>query len=588
MTELIDLYTPWGKKTKNEELPLNEYPRPQLVREHWQNLNGTWEYSLTQSEGQPDTFDGDILVPFSPESLLSGVQRSVTPEDILWYRRTFTVEKNSNEKVILHFGAVDQLCEVFVNHQLVGRHEGGYWPFSYDITEALEEENELLVKVVDLSDNPIYAFGKQKQEHGEIWYTPQSGIWQTVWLEVVPETYIKDLVLTPNFDGSQVGITINTSQPFQTGHLIIKSDSEIVYEGTISKEENWIYLPDFIPWTPDMPHLYELEITVDEDAVKSYFGMRKFSVGKNKKGQTVPMLNDEPIFFNGLLDQGYWSDGLYTPPSDEAMIWDIQKMKDLGFNMLRKHIKIEPLRWYYHCDKLGMLVWQDFVSGGGPEYSNFLVKYLPFVNIHVKDHHYQWFGRESETSRNQFEIEMTDTIDLLKNIVSLAAWVPFNEGWGQFDSTRIGDKVRELDKTRLVDYVSGYHDQGGGDFKSPHIYYKKYRLKADSRDRIQILSEFGGYSCPTEGHMGSERLFGYKMYETKEKLTTAYVKLFEEEIFPAISKGLAGTVYTQLSDVEEEINGLVTYDRHVVKVIEGTVRTLNQKIFDEFKRNSDG
>ena len=581
-----NLFTPFGEKVAQEEMPLNDYPRPQLVRDNWQNLNGSWFYVINQQEEKPSHWTEKIRVPFSPESLLSGVQKNVRPEDRLWYKRDFHYEMAKNKKVILHFGAVDQVCEVWLNGILVGSHEGGYWPFSIDITSSVKAENELIVKVKDASDNSIHAYGKQKQVHGEIWYTPQSGIWQTVWLEEVPKNYVTTLNLTPKFDEKMIQIQIEMVKKPESVEVVIRNQGKEIHRSKTQETLVEITLPHMIPWTPDTPHLYDVEIIADQDCVKSYFGMRKFSIGKNNQGHTVPLLNNEPIFYNGLLDQGYWSDGLYTPPSDDAMIYDITVLKELGYNMLRKHIKVEPLRWYYHCDRLGMLVWQDFVSGGEPEYNNWVIKYLPFVNIQLKDDNYPLFRRASEKSRKVFQREMEETIALLKNVTSLAVWVPFNEGWGQFDSTAIGDRVRELDATRLVDYVSGYHDQGKGDFKSPHIYFKKYRLKPDKHDRIQILSEFGGYSCPTENHMTTDKLFGYKMYKTKEKLTTAYVSLYEREIIPAIEKGLSGTVYTQVSDVEEEINGLLTYDRRVLKLDRLKIKALNQRIYDVFKEQN--
>lgn len=589
MSEWINLYTPWGEEAETKGMPwANDYPRPQLVRNNWQNLNGVWGYKIQSSSDKPEKFDEDILVPFSPESLLSGVQTLVKPEDVLWYQREFKLERElaSEERVRLHFGAVDQCCEVIVNDVCVGKHVGGYWPFSFDITDYLQETNELLVSVKDSSDNPLYAYGKQKMTHGEIWYLPQSGIWQTVWLEIVPVDYIEEVHLVPDYDKEQVSITVNMSGENTKANVMIYDEKVLKHKETIETGiEVKLPMCQFKSWSPDSPFLYDVVIETEQDSVSSYFGMRKFSVGKNKTGQTIPLLNNQPIFFNGLLDQGYWSDGLYTPPSDEAMIWDIQKMKALGFNMLRKHIKIEPLRWYYHCDRLGMIVWQDFVSGG-KDYSPMLIQYLPFVGIQLKDNRYKWFRRESAESRRQFEREMTDTVRLLKNVTSLAVWVPFNEGWGQFDSTRIGDKVRELDDTRLIDYVSGYHDQGAGDFKSPHIYYKKYRLKPDRHERIQILSEFGGYSSPTSHHMGTDKLFGYKMYETHQAFSEAYAALYEREILPAIHQGLSGTVYTQLSDVEEEINGLVTYDRKVVKIDEELVKEINHKIYETFNKHN--
>lgn len=579
---MIDLYTRWGEKTRHEKVPLDDYPRPQLVRNNWCNLNGKWEYKISQSDSKPTNYDGDILVPFSPESLLSGVQKIVTPQDTLWYRRKFKVRKNADEQVLLHFGAVDQVCEVWVNETLVGKHEGGYWPFSFNITHVLREENEVIVKVKDGSDSSIHAYGKQKQKRGKIWYTPQSGIWQTVWLENVPVNYVTELELIPNFDEKKIRIKLEMNGIFEPACIKVLSDTDIIVEVMMTEPEIWIKIPDMIAWTPDSPHLYTIELSVGQDWVKSYFGMRKFSIGKNRLGHSIPLLNNEPIFYNGLLDQGYWSDGLYTPPSDDGVIYEIQLMKELGYNMLRKHIKIEPMRWYYHCDRLGMIVWQDFVNGGSPGYSQMLIRVLPYININLRDDKYKWFRRDLKKSREQFEIEVEKTVRLLKNVPSIGVWVPFNEGWGQFDSTLIGNKVRQLDPTRLVDYVSGYHDQGAGDFVSPHIYFKKYTLKQDKYARVQILSEFGGYSLPIKDHMSSEKIYGYKKFNTKAAYTSAVIELYEKEILPAIERGLAGTVYTQVSDVEDEINGLVTYDRHTLKLDKEKIIQLNERIYQIF------
>lgn len=613
LTSTNNLLTTWGEDLlKNpNEIPLPEYPRPQLERSEWQNLNGWWEYAITKSEDEPVQFDGKIRVPFSPETPLSGVLKNVGADDFLWYRREFSVgagaktEPKAGERTLLHFGAVDQMCHIFVNGQKVGEHVGGYWPFSIDVTDYLAAENVLVVRVQDFSDNPIYAYGKQKKEHGQIWYTPQSGIWQTVWLENVPRVYVTDLTLTPLFDEQQIKISVATNQKFSTGLVKIFAGEKIIADKDLAASENLsaaenlsttenaerseirVALPEMYPWSPDDPFLYQVELTIDDDTVKSYFGIRKFSKKKLADGTVIPLLNNQPIFFNGLLDQGYWSDGLYTAPSDEALVWDIQAMKNLGFNMLRKHIKVEPLRWYYNCDRLGMLVWQDFVSGGAP-YHPLVIQILPFINIQLKDNHYAWFGRAENASRERYLIEARETMQTLKNVTSLSTWVPFNEGWGQFDSVKVHDLVKKMDGSRFIDAVSGYHDQGAGDFRSPHIYFKKYRLKKDNYNRIQILSEFGGYSVPTNGHMATDKLFGYKKFAGKTEFMAAYDKLFQSEILLAIEKGLSGTVYTQVSDVEDEINGLVTFDRRVVKVDSVRLLALNKKIQAAFLRKFGG
>lgn len=576
------LLTTWGEKLKKEpdRIPLDDYPRPQLKRKNWQNLNGWWEYAFTATNQPPETFQGKIRVPFSPETILSEVERVLQPEEFLWYRREFAC--GHQKRTILHFGAVDQNCSIYLNGSKIGEHTGGYWPFSFDISAYLQEKNELIVKVQDASDNPIYAYGKQKLNHGQIWYTPQSGIWQTVWLEEVPATYIKNIHFTPRFDEEKIQIELDVSGDLQAGEVEIFEGGKLIQQKTLENTVTSVTLPNFHSWSPKDPFLYTVMIRMGEDVITSYFAMRKFSIKKTAKG-TFPLLNNQPIYFNGLLDQGYWSDGLYTPPSDEAMIYDIQQMKKLGFNLLRKHIKIEPLRWYYHCDRLGMLVWQDFVSGGGP-YHPLVIQILPFINLTLKDYHYSWFGRKAKESRRQFMKEVIDTINLLKNVPSIAAWVPFNEGWGQFDSLNMEKMVRQMDDTRFLDLVSGYHDQGGGDFKSPHIYFKKYRLKKDSYQRIQVLSEFGGYSLPTPNHMASDKLFGYKKYKTPQEFWQAYEALYRNEIFPAIGNGLSGTIYTQVSDVEDEINGLLTFDRKILKVSVEKMQQLNQGIESEFTK----
>jgi beta-galactosidase/beta-glucuronidase len=336
-------------------------------------------------------------------------------------------------------------------------------------------------------------------------------------------------------------------------------------------------LSPFIPWTPENPHLYDLTVTMGQDCVRSYFGMRKFSVERDDRGVKRLFLNNKPCFHNGLLDQGYYSDGMYTAPSDEAMIFDIQTAKDMGFNMLRKHIKIEPLRWYYHCDRLGMLVWQDMINGGGAYHSATIVSPL-ITGIHFKDNHYKWFARVDPEGRRQYYAELEEMIHHLYNAVSIAMWVPFNEGWGQFDAKAAAKRILELDTTRTIDHASGWHDQYIGDIKSLHVYFKKYRFKKDKLDRAVVLSEFGGYNYREEGHCYNEKDFGYKRFKTREELLNAYRALYENEILPAKRKGLCAAVYTQLTDVEDELNGLITYDRKVVKLPIDAVKRINEKV----------
>ena len=434
--------------------------------------------------------------------------------------------------------------------------------------------------MTDDTSRSHHAYGKQSFHPGGIWYTPQSGIWQTVWMESVPENYVEKLTITPDFDQKRVRFAIQARDP-EGANVVVRKDGVVIaedwYDASREYEEFPITDEHFRPWTPEDPFLYDVTVTLKSgDKVESYFGMRKFGVAA-VDGKKVLALNDKPIFMSGVLDQGYWSDGLYTAPADEAMVYDIQKMKECGFNMLRKHIKIEPLRWYYHCDRLGMLVWQDMVSGG-ERLDPLVIQVAPFIGIQLNDSKYSRFGREDETGREQFARDMRDTVDLLYNTVSLAVWVPFNEGWGQFDSLLATQMLWEQDPTRLVDHASGWHDQGGGDFKSRHVYFKPVRLKHD-KSRVLALSEFGGYSLPLAGHTASDKLFGYRMYRTKDELMDAIAVLYEREVIPCMEKQrLSAAVYTQVSDVEDEVNGILTFDRRECKVDEVQMKKRNLRL----------
>ncbi|MDE7220823.1 MAG: MFS transporter [Oscillospiraceae bacterium] len=576
------LLTPWGEKLDRDD-PLPEYPRPQLRRDSFFSLNGRWQYAIRRrKEQEPAAFDGEIIVPFSPECLLSGVQRTVMPEDRLWYKRTFALPAGfRKDRVLLHFGAVDQSCQVFVNGKDVGGHEGGYLPFTCDITQALAEgENTLVVSVTDAGSRSRHAYGKQSFTPGGIWYTPQSGIWQTVWLESVPENHAEKLTITPMYDSGEVRFILRAKDP-ENANFVIRKEGEVIAEDWYDAGGEGLIMSimdeHFRPWTPEDPFLYDVTVTLSSgDVVQSYFGMRKFGTAE-VDGKKVLALNGRPIFMSGVLDQGYWSDGLYTPASDEAMVYDIRKMKECGFNMLRKHIKIEPLRWYYHCDRLGMIVWQDLVSGGS-RLDPLVIQVLPFLGVSLQDGKYARFGREDPAGREQFVLDLQDTVDLLYNSPSLAVWVPFNEGWGQFDSLLATQMLWEQDPTRLVDHASGWHDQGGGDFKSRHVYFKPVRLKHD-KHRVLALTEFGGYSLPAAGHTASEKLFGYRMYKTQEEFMEALVRLYEQEVIPCREKQrLSASVYTQVSDVEDEINGLLSFDRKVCKADEARLREINARL----------
>ena len=568
------LMTPWGEHL-DENCILTEYPRPQMRRDSYLNLNGRWEYAITDSDELPRRWDGTLLVPFSPESALSGVGRSLQPGQTLWYRREVILPQGfipADGRLLLHFGAVDQETAVYWNGRLLGRHMGGYNAFTLDATDALGPRNSLVVRVHDDTDASFHSRGKQKTRRGGIWYTPQSGIWQTVWMEAVPRHYIESLRIVPLFDQSAVEVMVRCSQPLQCEATV---DGRTV--PFTSGEPARIPMPDFRAWSPEDPYLYDLSVTLGEDRVESYFGMRKMEVRADRGGVKRLFLNGEPYFQSGLLDQGYWPDGLYTAPSDEALIYDIQTAKAMGFNLLRKHIKVEPMRWYYHCDRLGMLVWQDMPSGGGKY--RFSTITLPLVTgIHRRDNHYRAFARASSQGRGEYIDELEEMVGQLFNAPSVVLWVPFNEGWGQFDSTLVMERLRALDPTRPVDPASGWHDQGAGELRSLHVYFKPFRFRRDRRGRALALSEFGGYNLRVDGHCFNQKDYGYRRLPDAAALWRDFSRLYEREVLPAVPKGLCASVYTQLSDVEDELNGLMTYDRRVVKLDADEVRELNERL----------
>ncbi len=571
----------------DKSCPLNEYPRPQLVRKNWLCLNGEYDYSITGENAEcPKIFDGKIIVPFSVESAASGVNKPLLPNQRLWYRRKFTLNSDFEDKrTILHFDAVDWQCTVWVNGKLMGEHTGGYNPFSFDITDVLADgENELVVKVYDPTSDGHQQRGKQILKTQGFWYTATSGIWQTVWLEPVNNCRIENIKLTPDIDAGVIGLKINHTCKCG-GKLFAKvlDGNKVVFDSEISADAK-IPVPDAKLWSPENPFLYDLELTLDcngeKDEVKSYFGMRKYSIMKDGKGIPRLALNNKPYFQRGLLDQGYWPESQLTPPCDEAMIFDIEEMKNLGFNMLRKHIKTEPLRWYYHCDRLGMLVWQDMISGG-QFIGQFLAGVLPNLSIHVKDNMYKAFKRDKSEWREEFRQELCGMIDNLYNCTSICCWVPFNEGWGQFDAKEIALKVKEIDPTRFVDHASGWHDQKGPDFKSMHRYIVPVTppFSFTQKGRPYVLSEYGGYSWNIKNHVWNEkRSFGYIMFKNSESLSKAFRNLHKTQIIPLIKRGLCATVYTQVSDVEFEVNGIYSYDRKVLKIDKNTLLEINSQL----------
>ena len=560
----MPMKTPWTDKVDINN-PLPEYPRPQMARADWMSMNGPWDYAITGSSRQPASYEGTIIVPFSPEAELSGVGRSLKSGEYLWYHRRFVIPGSfSGKSLLLHFGAVDQCATVWVNDRQAGSHQGGYLPFELDITEYIENGcADIVVRVTDDTEKSGMSRGKQRSRRGGIWYTPQSGIWQSVWLEAVPQSYVKDLLIIPDFDGACVEIS---------AEIVGDELAYAHFNGESYMLPAVIPMPGFEAWCPEKPKLYGFTVSCGEDLVQSYFAMRKFSVEKDEKGVPRLFLNNKPYFHNGVLDQGYWPDGLYTAPTDEAMVYDISTAKAMGFNMIRKHIKVEPLRWYYHCDRYGMLVWQDMPCGGG-KYNPLIVSLPLFTNIHLPDSLHGLFGRGDSQGRAQFKSELGAMVNHLINCPCIAMWVVFNEGWGQFDAAKMHDFVRSIDPSRTIDHASGWHDQGVGKVVSRHVYFRPYYFKADKKGRAVLLSEFGGYNHHVSGHCFNNKNFGYKNFETPAQLEIAIEELYQKQIGPAKMEGLAAAVYTQLSDVEGELNGVLTYDRKVEKISPELMRT---------------
>ena len=561
------LTTKWGEALDREH-PLPEYPRPQLRRESFLNLNGVWQYAVSTLNSEPEEYDGDIVVPFPLESELSGVGRVLQPGEYLWYRREFTLPEDFNVgRVLLHFGAVDQCARVWVNGMDACTHTGGYLPFSADITDLLfEGENTLVVRVTDDTDRSYHTRGKQKLKPGGIWYSPVSGIWQTVWCESVPENYISSLFITPHLEDGSVELLVMGEGAVRA---VIDGDAYDFEAGTSAL----LKLREVRAWSPEEPYLYKLELAMGDDRVESYFAMRSVGIGEDRNGVKRLLLNGKPYFQNGLLDQGWWPDGLYTAPSDEALAFDIAAAKTMGFNMLRKHVKVEPLRWYHHCDRLGMLVWQDMPNGGGA-YSALTVSAPLLTGSHSRDDKYSKFARREEKGRDEFREELLDMVSHLYNAPSIVTWVIFNEGWGQFDSDKCAEAVLELDSSRILDRTSGWHDQGSGELRSIHLYFDDYKHKPDKLGRCVVLSEFGGYTLPIDGHAWPGKPFGYKKFDSQEKFRRALTLLYDGQIRPACMSGLAAAIYTQLTDVENELNGLITYDRRVIKLSPADIKRI--------------
>ena len=584
--------------------PLAEYPRPALRRDSCEILNGPWQYAITQTAEYPAAWQGSILVPYSPEAPASGVGRTLQPGQWLHYHRLFAPPAGEGGRVLLHFGAVDYACAVQVNGHLAGGHRGGYWPFTLDITDLLNGtgRNSLWVAVQDPTGHGTQARGKQTLKPGGMFYPAQSGIWQTVWLERVPDNYIQTLTVTPDYDARTVTVRVHTAKPGGAVNLwaMVRAGGVTIAEDWGSDEadqdgEVTLNIPEehFFPWSPDTPFLYDLTVGTNQgeeaefDTVHSYFALRKWSCAPDAHGVLRFCLNDKPILLNGLLDQGYWPEGLYTPPSDAAVERELSEVKALGFNLLRKHAKIEPQRWYYHCDRLGLIVWQDMVNGGSA-YNLWFVTYLTNVLQPLLRRFpdgkaaYSLLSRAKPASREEYARELADTVQALRCHPCIACWVPFNEGWGQFDAGKAVQALRTLDGTRLVDEASGWFDQGGGDVHSLHNYF--YPLRIRPQKRTVALSEYGGIAWPMPGHEPPHKTYGYGTAKDRQELTARYKKLQLKTVLPQLEKGLSALVYTQLTDVEDEVNGLFTYDRAAVKPDANAVRSVNAALAAEFAR----
>lgn len=571
------IMTRWAKDVS----PANawpEYPRPQMVREKWLNLNGLWEYAVVAKDvKRPERWRGGLLVPFPIESALSGVKESVAPDQRLWYRRELAIPADwRGQRVILHFGAVDWECSVRVNGKDVGEHRGGYDPFSFDVTDALSPEGRqsLEVAVWDPTDSASQPRGKQQLKPEGIWYTPVTGIWQTVWLEPVPAVSVSRLKLTPDIDRQTLSVDValgGQTDGCETVATARSKDQTIATARRAAGKTLTLNIDNPQLWSPDSPFLYDLTVEVHKagqpiDRVASYFGMRKSSLGQ-VNGVARMMLNNRPLFQLGPLDQGWWPDGLYTPPSEAAMANDVEVLKKLGFNMLRKHVKVEPARYYYLCDRLGMLVWQDMPSAMSTSKSEKIRREGP-EDVTLSP--------EAET---QFRAELRAMIDALISAPSIVVWVPFNEGWGQHDTNTVLRWVQSYDPTRLVGGPSGWEDRGYGDLKDMHRYPGPAMFPALGH-RATVLGEFGGLGLPMPGHLWwtDKKNWGYQTFESQEALQKRYGELIEQ-LVPLVGQGLSAAIYTQTTDVEGEVNGLLTYDREVVKFNPQTLSEWHSRLY---------
>ena len=574
--------TPWGEQL-NPKNVLPEYPRPIMERHEWKNLNGSWNYAITKKgEAAPGNYQGEILVPFAVESSLSGVGKRINEHQELWYQRTFDVPSSwKGKQILLHFGAVDWKADVWVNDVKVGEHTGGFTPFYFDITSALNKgNNQLVVKVWDPADRGEQPRGKQVERPEGIWYTPVTGIWQTVWLEPVAAQHIAHLKTTPDIDKKtvKVEVTTNVCSPDKVEVKVFDGKNLVAKGAALNGVPVELTMPEDVKlWSPESPSLYDMEVTLYKDGkaidqVKSYTALRKFSTHKDKNGITRLQLNNKDYFQFGPLDQGWWPDGLYTAPTDEALVYDLKKIKDFGYNMVRKHVKVEPARWYTYCDQLGLIVWQDMPNGGRGPAEWQMHKYYDGAD-----------AIRSAKSEANYRKEWKEIIDYLYSYPSIGVWVPFNEAWGQFKTPEIAAWTKEYDPSRLVNPASGGNHYTCGDILDLHN-YPGPNLYLYDPTRATVLGEYGGIGMALKGHLWlADKNWGYVKFNTPEEVTNKYIK-YADHLLELIEKGFSAAVYTQITDVEEEVNGLVTYDRKVIKVDEPKIKAINQKICNSLNK----
>ena len=574
--------TSWGEQLDPKNV-LPEYPRPIMERSDWKNLNGLWKYAITKKGAPaPAAYQGDILVPFAVESSLSGVGKMINEKEELWYQRTFDLPSNwRGKQILLHFGAVDWKAEVWVNDVKIGEHTGGFTPFYFDITSVLNKgNNDLVVKVWDPSDRGEQPRGKQIANPHGIWYTPVTGIWQTVWLEPVATQYITNLKTTPDIDNNSVKVEVaaNTTSADKVEVKVFDGKNLVAKGAALNGVPVELAMPANAKlWSPDSPFLYNMEVTLYKDGkaidqVKSYTAMRKYSIRKGQNGITRLQLNNKDYFQFGPLDQGWWPDGLYTAPTDEALVYDLKKTKDFGYNMVRKHVKVEPARWYTHCDQLGLIVWQDMPNGG------------PSPQWQARNY---FNGREvirSAASEANYRKEWKEIIDCLYSYPSIAVWVPFNEAWGQFKTPEIVAWTKEYDPSRLVNPASGGNHYTCGDILDLHHYPGPNMFLYDPR-RATVLGEYGGIGLVIEGNtwVNDKKNWGYVKFNTSDEVTNEYIK-YGKHLLELIKRGFSAAVYTQTTDVEGEINGLMTYDRKIIKMDEAKIREINQQICNSLNK----